>query len=330
MKKFDKIAFLFISVILTCLLDIFKDYFINILDIKKLSVVIPIFNTEKYLNECLNSVVNQTLKNIEIICIDDGSTDNSSKIMKAYSKLDKRFILIQQKNKGSGESRNKGIKISRGKFISFLDSDDLYFDNFALESLYMNAEKKKALICGGGIEQRGNFNNKTYSNKIVFNNESFINYKNYQVDFHYQRFIYNKNFIKANKLYFPNFKRYQDPPFFIKTMFKAKRFYTIKNITNIYRLKPEYKFNNKQVIDMFYGLKECLDFSEKHNLYYLYETSLNRLNSDLFLDGAKKYKEDLNLKLIIFKIIKSINKKIINKNNLEFNLSQIYKDNYFG
>ena len=142
-------------------------------------------------------------------------------------------MLIKQKNKGSGIARNKGIKISRGKFVSFLDSDDMYFDNFSLESLYQKAEKYNALICGGGIEQKTYYNNRTFSRKILFHNEGFMNYKDYQYDFHYQRFIYNKNFIKKNKIFFPNFIRYQDPPFFIKIMLKAKRFYTIKNITII-------------------------------------------------------------------------------------------------
>ena len=298
----NKGTFLFLSFFFNYLLYFFKDSFKLFLDIKKISVIIPIFNTKKYLTECLNSVINQTLKNIEIICIDDGSTDNSLNIVQGYKQLDKRFVLIKQKNKGSGSARNKGIKISRGKFISFLDSDDMYFDNFSLESLYKKAEKYNALICGGGIEQKSNYNNRTFSRKILFRNEGFMNYKDYQYDFHYQRFIYNKNFIKKNKIFFPNFIRYQDPPFFIKIMFKAKRFYTIKNITNIYRIKRKFKFNKRQVIDMFYGLKECLEFAENKKLYKLYKRTLKRLNSKKFLNGAKEFSEDENLKIIINKI----------------------------
>ena len=325
-----KYKYLFLSIFFNYLLFFFKDSFKYFLNIKKLSVIIPIYNTEKYLIECLNSVINQSLKNIEIICIDDGSTDNSSKILKEYSKIDKRFVLINQNNKGSGNARNKGINISRGKFVSFLDSDDMYFNNFALESLYKNDQKNNALICGGGMEQITFVgNNQTYSKKILFLKKGFMNYKDYQFDFHYQRFIYNKNFIKINKLFFPIYRRYQDPPFFIKIMFKAKKFYTITNETNIYMLKPKHNFNIRLVIDMFYGLKECLEFAEKKKLYKLYETSINRLNSKLFLNAAKQHSEDKNLKFIINKIIKSINKNIIKENKLKFVIDDFYKRKYF-
>ena len=207
--------------------DYLSDFFIYLLDLKKISVIIPIYNTEKYLVECLNSVINQTLKNIEIICIDDGSTDNSSNILEIYNKFDERFILLKQKNKGAGFSRNKGTKISSGKFISFLDSDDMYYDKLSLEFLYNNAKNNKAIISGGGLEIIKQKGNQTFSKKLFFENEGFELYKNYQYDFFYQRFIYNKNFLKRNKLFFPNFLRYQDPPFFIKTMSKAQRFYAI-------------------------------------------------------------------------------------------------------
>ena len=207
--------------------DVFKYY----LKIKTISVVIPIFNTEKHLEECLHSVINQTLKSIEIICIDDGSTDNSSEILAKYSN-DNRFIIINQKNKGSGFSRNKGINMSKGKYISFLDSDDMYYNIFALENLYDNAKNNRALICGGGIEKLEKVKNRTIAKKTLFNYEGFIKYIDYQSDYDYQRYIYNKNFLRKNKLYFPQYLRYQDPPFFIKTMVTAEKFYAIKNVTN--------------------------------------------------------------------------------------------------
>ena len=131
-----KIIFLFIEVYFSYYSNYFSNFIENIFDIIKLSVIIPIYNSENYLEECLNSVIQQTLKNIEIICIDDGSTDNSSNIMQKYFEHDDRFVLIKQKNKGPGLSRNEGIKISRGKYISFLDSDDKYYDDsYAVEEL---------------------------------------------------------------------------------------------------------------------------------------------------------------------------------------------------
>ena len=141
-----------------------------------ISVIIPIFNSDKYLSSCLNSVINQTLKNIEIICIDDGSTDQSLKIVENYSNFDERIIIISQKNEGSGIARNKGIKKSKGKYIAFMDSDDLYPNEFTLELLLTKAIENKAIICGGGLKNIKHKNNRTkiYESKLHFQKEGMI------------------------------------------------------------------------------------------------------------------------------------------------------------
>ena len=93
----------------------------------KYSIVIPVYNVEKYLHQCLNSVINQTYKNLEIICINDGSKDNSLIILNEYLQKDNRIVIVNQKNSGVSSARNKGIRLSTGDFISFIDSDD-YLD----------------------------------------------------------------------------------------------------------------------------------------------------------------------------------------------------------
>ena len=99
---------------------------------QKISVIIPVYNVEKYIHECIDSIIRQTYKNIEIICIDDGSSDKSYDILKEYASKDNRFILLQQENKGAGTARNKGLEIATGDFISFLDADD-FFEHDLLE-----------------------------------------------------------------------------------------------------------------------------------------------------------------------------------------------------
>ena len=106
----------------------------------KISVIIPIFNAERYLSDCLDSIVNQSFKDIEIICINDGSKDKSEKIIKEYAQKDKRIILFNQDNKGAGPARDKGIELSRGEYISFIDSDDI-FHYRTLEIAYNNLKK---------------------------------------------------------------------------------------------------------------------------------------------------------------------------------------------
>ena len=90
----------------------------------KLSVIIPVYNVEEYIGECLESILNQPFKDFEIICINDGSTDNSLEVLKKYKDKDERIIIIDKKNEGSGIARNTGINIARGDYLFFIDGDD--------------------------------------------------------------------------------------------------------------------------------------------------------------------------------------------------------------
>ena len=102
------------------------------------SVIIPVYNSEPFLRECLDSVVNQTLRETEIICVNDGSTDKSPAMLEEYSSRDSRIKIINQDNRGAGAARNAGLKIAAGKYLSFLDSDD-YFARTMLEKAYKKA-----------------------------------------------------------------------------------------------------------------------------------------------------------------------------------------------
>ena len=110
-----------------------------------ISVVVPIYNTSKYLPRCLNSIINQTYKNLEIICINDGSTDNSLSILQNYAQKDSRIKITTQKNAGLSAARNTGITKSTGKYITFVDSDDEISHNM-LEKLLVSLQKNDADI----------------------------------------------------------------------------------------------------------------------------------------------------------------------------------------
>ena len=122
----------------------------------KVSVIIPVYNVEQYLNQCLDSVINQTLKDIEIICVDDGSTDNSFKMLEEYAQKDNRIKVIHQKNKGAAAARNEGLYIAQGKYLSFLDSDD-FFEIDMLEQMYNCAEKYNTdiVVCKSKVISNG-------------------------------------------------------------------------------------------------------------------------------------------------------------------------------
>ena len=112
-----------------------------------ISVIIPVYNVEKYLPTCLDSITNQTYKNLEIILIDDGSTDSSGKICDAYSKFDKRIKIIHQKNQGVSAARNKGIDLATGKYLTFVDGDDwIEKDYFEIAVQYLNNYNPSIMI----------------------------------------------------------------------------------------------------------------------------------------------------------------------------------------
>ena len=106
----------------------------------KVSVIVPVYNAEKYLNRCIDSLTNQTLEDIEMIFVNDGSTDNSINILKSYKEQDKRIVIIDKANEGVSEARNQGISKAKGDYIFFVDSDD-WIDLNTLENMYETAIK---------------------------------------------------------------------------------------------------------------------------------------------------------------------------------------------
>jgi len=117
----------------------------------KVSVIVPVYNGEKWLNRSLRSLVNQTLKEIQIICVNDCSTDNSLAILQQYAKKDKRIVIKNlKKNGGESAARNKGLKIAKGKYIAFIDQDD-YIDLDFYEKLYEQTKDEKMDIVKGNV-----------------------------------------------------------------------------------------------------------------------------------------------------------------------------------
>lgn len=145
-----------------------------------ITVIVPVYNVEKYLEDCIKSIINQTYANIEIILVDDGSTDGSLNICKQYATEDSRITIIQQENHGVSYARNKGIEIAKGNYITFIDSDDWIEKEF-IETLYNEAKEKKAdvTICGYNriigknkekihfAGEKHDFNSNEYSIKVL-------------------------------------------------------------------------------------------------------------------------------------------------------------------
>ena len=262
----------------------------------KISVVIPVYNQAPYLAECLDSVLAQTLRDIEIVCVDDGSTDGSERLLEDYAARDPRIRVLRQKNAGAGRARNCGIGKARGEFIAFMDADDMYPDANVLEDMYAAAVANDAKACGGSfMEFLPNGAERTKyegtMSGMTFPQDGFVNYRDWQFDYGFYRFIYRKDLLESAKVRFPRYLRYQDPPFLVRAMCAAKRFYALKRV--VYRFRVDGKEVNWRGCAairfkaLCAGLCDVAEFAHTKGLDRLAELQRERVLhdfGDLFFD----------------------------------------------
>ncbi|MGP8024228.1 MAG: glycosyltransferase family 2 protein [Methanobacterium sp.] len=213
----------------------------------KISIIIPVYNVDKYLKQCLDSVINQTLKNIEIICVNDGSTDNSSQILKEYAKKDDRINVINQENAGQGAARNTGLTYAKGDYIGFVDSDD-WVDITMFEKFYKNAKFHESDIVMGPIlivnESKEEFKDFSYYDLNYFNedfNNSVFNYKKtkefiLRIAVTVYNKIYKTELINKINAKFPEGLIFEDNPFFYQTYLNAKNVSLIREYLYFHRV----------------------------------------------------------------------------------------------
>lgn len=279
----------------------------------KISIIIPVYNGERYLDDCLNSVLNQTLSDIEIICVNDGSTDSSLAILYKYEKIDNRIKIINQENMGVAVARNKAMVMANSEFICFMDADDLYPSDDTLEVLYNHAINQGAMICGGSMRQfdeRGSWENfEGIYKKYTFNEFKWIDFKDYQFNYGYQRFIFNRKMLIDNEILFPLYKRYQDPPFFTEAMLQAKRFYAIPVVTYCYRLGHQSNpldWPIDKFTDMLRGWLENLEISSRERLAELHYLVLNQVEDNYTAEALVKNLEYNEVQSLLIKLNSSI------------------------
>lgn len=252
------------------------------------SVIIPVYNKDKYIENCMTTIMNQSLKELEIICIDDGSTDCSAAVIEKLAKSDSRISMIRQKNSGAGPARNAGINKASGEFIAFMDPDDYYPDSSVLEDLYQAAQKNKVDICGGSLVELKNGNLITDfpnpKDKYRFTQNSLIDYSDYQFDYGYHRFIYRTDFLRNNDLHFPSYRRFQDPPFFVAAMALSRKFYVLSRPSYIYRVGYcTINWDEEKLTGLVNGICDVLEVAKIHNLNDLKKLELERVEKS-YLD----------------------------------------------
>lgn len=211
--------------------------------VPKVSILVPIFNVEKYLRQCLDSVVNQSLKDIEIICIDDGSTDSSPQIIKEYAKDDPRFTIITKKNSGYGDSMNKGLEKAKGEYIGIVESDD-WVDVDMFENLYKIAVDNKVDVVKSNFYFYSGLGNTNKKFQLVnhIDSEKVINPIETNSVFFPQAAIwtglYKKSFLSKNNIAFlptPG-ASYQDTGFNFKVWASAEKAFLTNDAYLHYRI----------------------------------------------------------------------------------------------
>jgi glycosyltransferase involved in cell wall biosynthesis len=249
-----------------------------------ISVIIPIYNTEKYLSKCLDSVINQTVNDVEIICINDGSTDGSLSILKEYAKKDSRIVIIDKENQGQAAARNTGLQISTGKYISFVDSDDWIEPSLYERSLHLLENEHTELIifdaniCGDSstnsnrsmakyLQTKFHGNVKINSNVILKSSVPPWNK------------IYRKDIISRYKISFSKGLLYEDNSFHWKYMLQARNAYFLEEKLYNYRIHEnsimhQTKSKASRVEDHFLACLEIFRYMKKYDLLKKYGEAL--------------------------------------------------------
>lgn len=264
---------------------------------EKISVIIPVYNTEKFLKQCLGSVINQTYKNLEILIIDDGSPDKSDAVYKQFALQDNRIKIIKQKNAGISAARNTGLKFASGQWVHFIDSDDYLDIDYYEKMMNVVYDVNPDIIAGGVISQNSELYNIQYKTTCVLftKTEKFLvtnALKNCTV----WRYVFKRDFLQKNNLKFAVGKIFEDILFIPNAILIANCVVTVPNANYHYvfnkdsLLNKKYTKNHQAQYD--YAESYLNSFIKQHNL----EDIINR----------SKNTEVTTYKLIAFKIFRKI------------------------
>lgn len=286
----------------------------------KISVIVPVYNVEKYLEKCIESIINQTYKNLEIILVNDGSLDNSLKICNKYENIDSRIKVINKENGGLSDARNKGLEVATGDYISFIDSDD-YIDKYFYEVLLKNAIEKNAEISQCNFKRV----NENHVEKNIIQIKEIELYNN----IHMIDNLYNNNksenaVVVWNKIYkkniFDDVRFYkgiihEDEAIIHELFYNANRIVTTSEILYYYLDRPN------SIINKSFSIKN-LDYIKALELRIEF---LNKklLNNELFLKTHRQYCHAL-----LKNYIKVIYYNLDNKDIVCINLEKKINENF--
>lgn len=250
----------------------------------KYSFIVPVYNTEKYLKKCLDSLVNQTYKDFEIIVVNDGSTDKSSNIISKYQKKYKNIIVIDKENEGLSMARNRGVQKSSGKYIIFVDSDD-YVSNKLLEEVDKKIDDSDILRFQIATEDE------EYTKINEYHEEEFESMRGYDAfkylsSYHFVEpawcYVIRKNYYIENKFSFKKGVYHEDFGLIPYVIYKARKVKSVDFIGYYYIQRNGSIMNNN---DYKKTVKKAFDMLEQYKTMRLFAKNINRKNNldDYFL-----------------------------------------------
>lgn len=302
------------------------------------SIIVPVYNGEKYLNQCLDSISNQTLKDLEIICVDDGSSDKTPSILKKYSSNDNRFKIITTKNNGQGSARNIALNEAKGEYIAFVDADD-WLDLNSLELLYNNAKSLDLdllffQMCNY-IQSSGDyvstdlydikpFEDNGIGEDTVFNHETTHEFL-FEIPVGPVSKLYKSQFLKDNDLKFVEGIFFEDNSFFYNAYFHCKKAGFLKKHLYFRRRHSESVTQtfDESKFDIVNATNAVLEVFEAHSVYEDYKTDVVNHTFSMLIEWFKK--SPLNIRQGFFEKIKS---EFVGFGDLKQDFSENLKEDY--
>lgn len=316
---------------------------ISVLNIK-VSIVIPVYNVDKYLHKCLDCIANQSLKEIEVICVNDGSTDMSLSILENYAKKDKRFIVFNQQNQGAGQSRNNGLNYATGEYLLFMDADD-WIDKRFCEELYNAAKAGKADI----VETTKSYNFYTNGHQELFNKRKMIGFvangNYFRRDVVWDK-LFRADFVRKNNILFSNGLCHNDAFFTLQSLYYSNKIVKVDtaiyyhnkgNENSIRHTKTDKKLLSQLdmfIIEIDFINSHYFSYDEyKHNYHKLYKTAKRKYKYIKAVDAKIEYKKKLlyikqNNKFPYPKILAGIKNLFSRKHREEYAAKLIPLDRY--
>ncbi len=335
----------FILSMMLCILFSISNCISALSDKIDVSVIVPIYNVEKYLDECLDSIENQTkTDSVEIICVNDGSSDKSPEILKRHADKNDKIKVINQENQGLSEARNSGMKIAKGKYIMFVDSDDLIVP-YAIEKAYSTAEKYNAdvvKISSVAFRDSKNLNlgkykyddSKTCCSKRNMNQNPFEVWKKYDIPVMAWSKFWKRDFIERNNLSFKKGIKLEDVLFTWLSLPRLSEIAIDDNIFylyrknrpgsimyNLYRNLVDRIENNITIAEELVRNRDFVKFDDSDNwiIQCIFSLCYNSISRNLKIPEKQKYYSSKYLD-ILDSFIKKYNVKVSRENQSKMNV----------